>query len=138
MAALRQKQAHENELDRIAGTRLTLETQVSCLLKRFQIELTVQVNAIESANLNAETMVAMKKGADALKGIHSSLYVSSFRLVGSHVDALAKSKRSTRRWTASGNRWTLRTRYRMPFRTRSEWATWSTRWVTALRVCRVG
>lgn len=60
MAALRQKQAHENELDRIAGTRLTLETQV---------------NAIESANLNAETMVAMKKGADALKGIHSKLQV---------------------------------------------------------------
>lgn len=29
MAALRQKKAHENELDRIAGTRLTLETQVS-------------------------------------------------------------------------------------------------------------
>jgi len=29
-AALRQKKAHENELDRIAGTRLTLETQV-CL-----------------------------------------------------------------------------------------------------------
>lgn len=28
MAALRQKKAHENELDRIAGTRLTLETQV--------------------------------------------------------------------------------------------------------------
>ncbi len=28
-AALRQKKAHENELDRIAGTRLTLETQVS-------------------------------------------------------------------------------------------------------------
>ncbi|KAI9632609.1 putative late endosome to vacuole transport-related protein [Dioszegia hungarica] len=59
-AALRQKKAHENELDRIAGTRLTLETQV---------------NAIESANLNAETMLAMKKGADALKGIHSSLKV---------------------------------------------------------------
>jgi hypothetical protein len=32
MAALRQKQAHENELDRIAGTRLTLETQVSRLV----------------------------------------------------------------------------------------------------------
>jgi len=60
LAALRQKKAHENELDRIAGTRLTLETQV---------------NAIESANLNAETMLAMKKGADALKGIHSSLKV---------------------------------------------------------------
>lgn len=29
MAALRQKKAHEDELDKIAGTRLTLETQVS-------------------------------------------------------------------------------------------------------------
>ncbi|ORX33705.1 putative late endosome to vacuole transport-related protein [Kockovaella imperatae] len=59
-AALRQKKAHENELDRIAGTRLQLETQA---------------NALESANLNAETMVAMKTGADALKGIHSTLKV---------------------------------------------------------------
>ncbi|WVR03865.1 vacuolar-sorting protein SNF7 [Kwoniella sp. DSM 27419] len=58
MAALRQKNAYEQELERIAGTRMTLEAQV---------------NAIESANLNAETMVAMKKGADALKGIHSNL-----------------------------------------------------------------
>nr|ODN85127.1 vacuolar-sorting protein SNF7 [Cryptococcus depauperatus CBS 7841] len=62
MAALRQKKAYENELDKIAGTRLTLETQV---------------NAIESANLNAETMIAMKKGADALKGIHSNLQVTA-------------------------------------------------------------
>lgn len=28
MAALRQKKAYENEMDRLAGTRLTLETQV--------------------------------------------------------------------------------------------------------------
>lgn len=60
LAALRQKQAYETELGRIAGTRLTLEAQV---------------NAIETANLNAETMVAMKKGAEALKGIHGSLLV---------------------------------------------------------------
>ena len=65
MAALRQKKAHEDELLRLSGTRATLETQV---------------NAIESANLNAETMLAMKKGAEALKGIHSNLCVphSSF------------------------------------------------------------
>jgi charged multivesicular body protein 4 len=59
LAALRQKQAYEGELNRIAGTRLTLEAQV---------------NAIETANLNAETMIAMKKGADALKGIHGNLW----------------------------------------------------------------
>ena len=59
-AALRQKKAYENELDRIAGTRMTLETQV---------------NAIESANMNLETMTAMRKGADALKTIHGSLNI---------------------------------------------------------------
>lgn len=47
MAALRQKQAHENELDRIAGTRLTLETQVSLVapnvyhLSHLDIRITV-------------------------------------------------------------------------------------------------
>ncbi|KAI5453951.1 ESCRT-III subunit protein snf7 [Naganishia albida] len=60
MAALRQKQAFEGELNRIAGTRLTLEAQV---------------NAIETANLNAETMIAMKKGAEALKGIHGNMKI---------------------------------------------------------------
>ncbi|PWY98988.1 Snf7-domain-containing protein [Testicularia cyperi] len=59
-AALRQKKAYENELDRIAGMRMTLETQV---------------NNIESANMNLETMTAMKKGADALKSIHGSLNI---------------------------------------------------------------
>lgn len=58
-AALRRKKAYETELDKLAGTRLTLETQV---------------NTIESANLNAETMAAMKRGADALKVIHGTLY----------------------------------------------------------------
>lgn len=33
------------------------------------------MNAIESANINANTMEAMKKGADALKAIHGSLWV---------------------------------------------------------------
>jgi len=59
-AALRRKKQHEQELDRLSGTRLTLETQV---------------NAIESANINATTMEAMKKGADALKTIHGSLSI---------------------------------------------------------------
>ncbi|KAG8963004.1 ESCRT-III subunit protein snf7 [Tulasnella sp. 419] len=57
-AALRRKKAHEAELERLSGTRLTLETQV---------------NAIESANINATTMEAMKKGADALKVVHDGL-----------------------------------------------------------------
>jgi len=59
-AALRRKKQFETELERLGGTRLTLETQV---------------NAIESANINANTMEAMKKGADALKIIHGSLSI---------------------------------------------------------------
>jgi len=58
--ALRRKKAHENELDRLSGQRLQLE---------------MQVNTIESANLNAETMQAMKKGSDALKAIHGNITI---------------------------------------------------------------
>ena len=98
MAALRNKKTKELELDRIAGTRLTLETQVCVYLlyllashrvlyphlrylqqrsNEKDCKADVQVNALESANLNAETMLAMKKGSEALKGIHTSLYVFS-------------------------------------------------------------
>lgn len=58
--ALKRKKANEVELDRLAGTRLQLE---------------MQVNTLESANLNAETMAAMKKAADALKVIHGNMNV---------------------------------------------------------------
>ncbi|ORY90777.1 Snf7-domain-containing protein [Leucosporidium creatinivorum] len=58
--ALRQKKLYENELDSISGRKMTLTTQV---------------NAIESANMNKETLDAMKKGADVLKGIHGKLNV---------------------------------------------------------------
>ena len=37
-----------------------------------------QVNAIESANMNLETMNAMREGAAVLKRIHGNLYVISF------------------------------------------------------------
>ncbi|KAG5639011.1 hypothetical protein H0H81_007919 [Sphagnurus paluster] len=57
-AALKRKKASEVELDRLAGTRLQLE---------------MQVNTLESANLNAETMAAMKKASDALKVIHGNM-----------------------------------------------------------------
>ncbi|GAA6000588.1 hypothetical protein JCM10207_004564 [Rhodosporidiobolus poonsookiae] len=59
-AALRQKKVYEQELESIAGRKMTLTTQV---------------NAIESANMNKETLEAMKKGADVLKGIHGKLNV---------------------------------------------------------------
>jgi Snf7 len=64
--ALRRKKAAENQLDQLAGQRLQLE---------------MQVNTIESANLNAETMMAMKKGSDALKAIHGNMSVL-FNLIG--------------------------------------------------------
>jgi hypothetical protein len=58
--ALRRKKALEQELDRLSGQRLQIE---------------MHVNTLESANLNAETMAAMKKGADALKTIHKGMCV---------------------------------------------------------------
>lgn len=53
--ALRRKKASEAEVDRLAGQRLQLE---------------MQINTLESANLNAETMQALKKASDVLSGIH--------------------------------------------------------------------
>jgi len=50
----------ENELEKLQGTR-------------FQLEM--NVNTLESAKMNQETMAAMKKAADALKHIHGNLYV---------------------------------------------------------------
>lgn len=59
-AALKRKKMAEQELDRLGGTRLQLE---------------MQVNTLESANLNAETMAAMKKASEALGSIHGKMYV---------------------------------------------------------------
>ena len=54
---------HESDLEKLAGTRLQLE---------------VQVNTLESANINANTLDVMRKGANALKGIHDGLCVYIF------------------------------------------------------------
>jgi charged multivesicular body protein 4 len=51
-------------MDRLAGQRLQLE---------------LQINTLESANLNAETMAAMKKASDVLASIHGNMYVFSLR-----------------------------------------------------------
>ncbi|KAH9948352.1 Snf7-domain-containing protein [Amylocystis lapponica] len=59
-AALRRKKATEQELERLQGTR-------------FQLEM--QINTLESASFNAETMAAMKQAAGALKDIHGSLSI---------------------------------------------------------------
>jgi len=59
-SALRQKKMYESELLKLESRRMTLEQEV---------------NAIESANMNMETMKAMKQGAEALKGIHGNLNI---------------------------------------------------------------
>ena len=58
--ALRQKKMHEADLERLGNQKMQLE---------------IQINTLEGANMNAETMMAMKKGADALKVIHKNMYV---------------------------------------------------------------
>lgn len=52
---------HEADLDKLAGMRLQLE---------------VQVNTLESANINANTLDVMRRGANALKDIHNGLCVA--------------------------------------------------------------
>lgn len=69
-AALRSKKTQEAELDRLAGTRLQLE---------------MQVNTLESANLNAETMAAMKKASEAMGVIHGNLCVFLLLPGESHI-----------------------------------------------------
>lgn len=60
MRALQRKKGSEAELDRLGGTRLQLEQQI---------------NTLESANLNVETMQVMRKAADALSVIHNKMTV---------------------------------------------------------------
>ena len=49
---------HEADLERLGNQKMQLE---------------IQINTLEGANMNAETMMAMKKGADALKVIHKNM-----------------------------------------------------------------
>lgn len=56
--ALRRKKAHEHSLEQTINQIGTLEQQV---------------NAIESANINRETLAAMEKAAEAMKQIHGKL-----------------------------------------------------------------
>ena len=51
---------HETDLDKLSGMRLQLE---------------VQVNTLESANINANTLDVMRRGANALRDIHNGLCV---------------------------------------------------------------
>lgn len=67
LAALKRKKMLESELEKLQGTR-------------FQLEM--NVNTLESAKMNQETMAAMKKAADALKHIHGNLSVRSLIMSG--------------------------------------------------------
>lgn len=60
LTALKRKKAYEDQISKIMGSRMTLEQQVM---------------AIENANVNLETMNAMRAGAEAMKQIHGNLYV---------------------------------------------------------------
>lgn len=59
-AALRRKKTLQAEQERLSGQKFTLEAQA---------------NALESANLNQETLEAMKAGASALERIHGKTSV---------------------------------------------------------------
>lgn len=74
MAALKRKKAHERSLDQTVAQIGTLEQQIQ---------------AIESANINRETLAAMEKAGQAMKHIHNGLtpekvdgvmYVPTFRV----------------------------------------------------------
>ncbi|KAG0230031.1 ESCRT-III subunit protein snf7 [Actinomortierella wolfii] len=61
LMALKRKKQFETQIEKISGSRLTIETQVM---------------AIESANVNLETMKAMRAGAEAMKGIHRDMDIN--------------------------------------------------------------
>jgi charged multivesicular body protein 4 len=57
-AALRRKKQHEHTLEQTEGQVATL---------------TQQINAIESANINRETLAAMERASKAMASIHGKL-----------------------------------------------------------------
>lgn len=104
--------------------------------------LETQVNAIESANMNLETMTAMRRGADALRNIHGSLCVKGtvpsntrilLTLPPSPTGTLTES---TQPWTRFVSRWTSQTRSLTQSPTPSAWATTLTRCVLTARRAR--
>ena len=94
---------------------------------RFQLEM--QVNTLESASFNAETMAAMKKAAGALKDIHKGLYVfrpyAVFFLILTFEcwRAVGQSRMWTRRLLRSRTECGMRMRLQRRFRVRTtvEW-----------------
>ena len=74
-SALKSKKAKELDLERLQGTR-------------FQLEM--QINSLESASFNAETMAAMKKASTALKDIHGKLYALDIPFLFTHLTLTSK------------------------------------------------
>ncbi|KAJ3107130.1 ESCRT-III subunit protein snf7 [Phlyctochytrium planicorne] len=60
LMALKKKKALESQVEKLIGSRMTLE---------------VQKMAIENANLNKEVMNTLKVGADAMKAIHGEINI---------------------------------------------------------------
>ncbi|CAG8723471.1 14899_t:CDS:2, partial [Racocetra fulgida] len=61
LMALKRKKQYESQIEKIGGSRITIEAQVM---------------AIESANVNLETIKAMESGAEAMKAIHGSMDIN--------------------------------------------------------------
>lgn len=57
--ALKRKKIYENQREHTRGARFNLETQIL---------------TIENANMNLETLNAMKTGSSAMKDIHGEMY----------------------------------------------------------------
>ncbi|KAG4107116.1 Snf7-domain-containing protein [Neocallimastix lanati (nom. inval.)] len=60
LAALKRKRAYNNEIEKMMGSRMTIETQIM---------------TIENANTNLQTLNAMKQGASALSNIHGKMNI---------------------------------------------------------------
>lgn len=58
--ALKRKKVYEQNIEKIDGARMTIETQIM---------------AIENANVNLETYNAMRAGADVMKNMQEVMYV---------------------------------------------------------------
>ncbi|CAH1767995.1 9718_t:CDS:2, partial [Entrophospora sp. SA101] len=61
LMALKRKKQYETQMEKLSGAKFTIETQVM---------------AIESANVNLETIKAMETGAEAMKTIHGSMDIN--------------------------------------------------------------
>jgi len=62
MMALKRKKTYESQMDKIAGARMTIDTQLM---------------AIEGANVSLEAMNAMRMGAQTMRAMHNNMTVET-------------------------------------------------------------